>query len=128
MIPLAATTLGAKVVEKHFILDRNLGGPDSAFSMEPKEFSKMVNKIRQIEKAIGVNDYKLSEKVLKNKQFARSLYFVQDVKKGDVVTIKNVRSIRPGFGMHPKYFNKILGKIIKKDTERGTPLSFDLLN
>ena len=128
MIPLAATALGAKVIEKHFILDRKLGGPDSAFSMEPKEFSKMVNKIRQTEEAIGVNDYKLSEKVLKNKQFARSLYLVQDVKKGDTITVNNVRSIRPGFGMHPKYFEEILGKIIVKDTERGTPLSFDLLN
>ena len=128
LIPLGAISLGAKVIEKHFILDRSLGGPDSAFSMEPQEFTEMVNQIRNLEKAIGVNDYKLSEKVLKNKQFARSLYLVEDVKKGDIITIDNVRSIRPGFGMHPKYFKGILGKIFTKDIERGTPLSFDLLS
>lgn len=92
LIPVGAVSLGAKVIEKHFILDRNLGGPDSAFSMEPKEFSKMVNEIRNIENALGSNDYKLSEKVLKNRQFARSLYVVENVNKGDIISEKNVRS------------------------------------
>ena len=127
LIPLGAISLGAKVIEKHFILDRSLGGPDSAFSMEPQEFTEMVNQIRNLEKAIGINDYKLSEKVLKNKQFARSLYLVEDVKKGDIITVDNVRSIRPGFGMHPKYFKEILGNSFNKNVGRGTPLSFDLI-
>ena len=125
LIPLGAISLGAKVIEKHFILDRSLGGPDSAFSMEPPEFSEMVIKIRNLEKAIGINDYKLSKKVLKNKQFARSLYVVEDVKQGDVISIQNVRSIRPGFGMHPKYFKEVLGEYFANDIEKGTPLNFN---
>ena len=126
-IPLGAISLGAKVIEKHFILSRSLGGPDSDFSMEPHEFKEMVNKIRDLEDAMGVNNYKLSTKVLKNKQFARSLYLVKNVQKGDIVSLENTKSIRPGYGMHPKYFKEILGKKFAKDVERGTPLSFDLL-
>jgi len=125
LIPLGAISLGAKVIEKHFILDRSLGGPDSAFSMEPQEFSEMVIQIRNLEKAIGIKDYELSEKVLKNKQFARSLYVVEDVKRGDVVSIKNVRSIRPGFGLHPKYFNQVLGNYFLNDMEKGSRLNFN---
>lgn len=128
LIPVGAISLGAKVVEKHFILDRNLGGPDSAFSMEPQEFKMMVNKIRSIETAMGIDSYKLSEKVIKNKQFARSLYVVADVKKGDIVSKDNVRSIRPGHGMHPKYLKKILGKHFNRDIGRGTALNEDLIN
>ncbi len=127
LIPLGAISLGAKIIEKHFILDRSFGGPDAAFSMEPHEFSEMVSQIRNLEKAIGVADYTLSEKVIKNKQFARSLYLVEDVKNGEILTKENVRSIRPGFGMHPKHYKEILGKTVVKDIERGTPLSFDLI-
>ena len=127
LIPVGAVSLGAKVIEKHFILDRNLGGPDSAFSMEPKEFSKMVNEIRNIENALGSNDYKLSEKVLKNRQFARSLYVVENVNKGDIISEKNVRSIRPGFGMKPKFLKDILGKKFNKKIEKGTSLNFEMI-
>ena len=127
LIPVGAVTLGARVIEKHFILDRSLGGPDAAFSMEPKEFSEMVNLVRSIEKATGVSDYVLSEKVIKNKNYARSLYVVEDVKKGEIITEQNVRSIRPGFGMHPKYYSNILGKKFNSDIEKGTPLNNDLI-
>lgn len=127
LIPVGAVSLGAKVIEKHFILDRNLGGPDSAFSMEPKEFSKMVNEIRNIENALGSNDYKLSEKVLKNRQFARSLYVVENVNKGDIISEKNVRSIRPGFGMKPKFLKDILGKKFNKKIKKGTSLNFEMI-
>ncbi|WP_405208885.1 pseudaminic acid synthase [Aquimarina sp. LLG6339-5] len=127
LIPIGAVTLGARVIEKHFILDRSLGGPDASFSMEPKEFAKMVDQVRGVEKAIGVSDYVLSEKVIKNKNYARSLYVVEDVKKGEVITERNVRSIRPGLGMHPKYYSDILGKIFNSDIEKGTPMKNDLI-
>jgi len=127
LIPVVAVSLGAKVIEKHFILDKKLGGPDSAFSMEPKEFSRMVNEIRNIENALGSNEYKLSEKVLKNRQFSRSLYVVENVNKGDIISEKNVRSIRPGFGMKPKFLNDILGKKFNKKIEKGTSLNFEMI-
>lgn len=124
-VAVAAVALGAKIVEKHFILDRSGGGPDSAFSMEPNEFKTMVSAIRQTEKAVGYINYDLSEKVIKNRQFARSLYVIKDVKKGDVFTSDNIRSIRPGYGLHPKYYNEIIGKKATVDIERGTPLKLE---
>lgn len=127
LVPVGAVALGAKVIEKHFILDRNLGGPDSEFSMEPDEFKKMVEDVRSMEQTLGIAEYKLSERVIKNKQFARSLYIVKDVRKGDVLTKENIRSVRPGFGLHPKYFSQILGKNFNQDLEKGTRLSFELI-
>jgi pseudaminic acid synthase len=127
-VPVAAVALGAKVIEKHFILDRKLGGPDAPFSMEPEEFSQMVKAIRNIEKALGKVSYKLSEKVKKNKQFARSLFVVKDIKKGEILTEDNVRSIRPGYGLHPEFYYKILGKKAKRDIKRGTPLKWSLID
>ena len=119
---VAAVALGAKIIEKHFILDRKLGGPDAAFSMEPKEFKSMVQSIREVEKALGKVSYTLSKKVRPNRELVRSLFIVKDMKKGDIISEENIRSIRPNFGLHPKYFKKILGKRIKNDVERGTPL------
>lgn len=126
-VAIASVALGAKVIEKHFILDRNLGGPDAAFSMQPNEFKEMVKSIRDVEKALGKVNYELSEKVKKSKVFARSLFIVKDVKAGELISEENVKSIRPGYGMHPKYFNEIIGKKIKKDVKKGTPLSWDLI-
>ena len=128
IVPIVATSFGAKIIEKHFILDRSIGGPDASFSMNEKEFSEMVIKIRETEKAIGEINYDLTKKQIKGKDFARSLYFVEDVKKNEKITVNNVRSIRPGFGLHPKEFNKIIGKSIKKDIERGTAVSWKLIN
>jgi pseudaminic acid synthase len=127
-VPIVATVFGAKIIEKHFILDRSIGGPDASFSMNELEFTDMVKAIREAESAIGVVDYKLTEKQSKGKDFSRSLYVVENVKSGDIVTNKNVKSIRPGFGMHPKYLNKIIGKKFNSNYESGTRMGFDLIN
>lgn len=126
-VPVVATCFGAKIIEKHFILDRSIGGPDSSFSMDEAEFTGMVKAVREAEAAIGVVDYKLTEKQAKGKNFSRSLYVVEDIKAGEVITENNVRSIRPGFGMHPKHFKEILGKIVKKNLLKGDRLSKDHL-
>jgi pseudaminic acid synthase len=118
-VPVVATCFGAKIIEKHFILDRSIGGPDASFSMNEEEFTAMVKAVREAESAIGKVDYSLTEKQAKGKDFSRSLYVVEDMKAGDIITEKNVRSIRPGFGMHPKYYNEILGQSVKIDLERG---------
>ena len=100
----------AEHIEKHFILDRSIGGPDASFSMNEKEFANMVTAVREAEKSIGRVDFTLTDKQIKGKDFSRSLYIVNDIKKGDVLTKENIRSIRPGFGLHPKYLNFVLGK------------------
>jgi pseudaminic acid synthase len=125
--PVVATALGATVIEKHFILDKTIGGPDAHFSLDEKEFTEMVNAVRKAEEMIGEVDYKMTEKKKKSRQFSRSLYIVEDVKSGDIITEVNMRSIRPGNGMHPKYYNEILGKKILHDIKRGTPLRFNLI-
>lgn len=126
-VPMVATCFGAKIIEKHFILDRSIGGPDASFSMNEKEFSQMVKSIRETEAAIGKVDYHLTEKQIKGKDFSRSLYIVEDIKKGEVFTEKNIRSIRPGFGMHPKYLKDILGKTASCDVEKGSRLESFLI-
>ena len=126
-VAIASVALGAKVIEKHFILDRNLGGPDAAFSMEPDEFKQMVKSIREVEKAIGKVTYNLTEKQKKGRVFSRSLFVVKDIKNGEVFTEENVRSIRPGYGLHPRYLNEVLGKRTKRDLEKGTPLSWKIV-
>ena len=127
IVPVVAICFGAKVIEKHFILDKSIGGPDASFSMDEKEFAEMVIAVRQAEKAIGEVNYNLTEKQKKGKDFSRSIYVVKDVKKGEVVTKNNIRSIRPGFGMSPKFFHDVLGKTFTVDVERGTPLSDKML-
>tara|TARA_B100000963_G_scaffold137846_1_gene119931 strand:+ start:9270 stop:10289 length:1020 start_codon:yes stop_codon:yes gene_type:complete len=126
--PIVATALGATVIEKHFILDKSIGGPDSHFSLDEKEFKEMVRAVRLAEKMIGKIDYKMNEKKKKSRQFSRSLFVVKDVKKGDLITKHNLRSIRPGFGMHPKFYNEILGKTFSCKINRGTPLEIKMIN
>lgn len=126
-ISIAAVALGAEVIEKHFILDRTLGGPDSDFSIEPTEFTSMINSIRNVEKALGKVTYELSEKMEKNRTFSRSLFVVEDIAQGELFTKKNIRSIRPGYGIAPKYFNEIVGKSAQLSIKRGTPLQFDMI-
>jgi len=121
-VPIAAAALGAAVIEKHFILDRKLGGPDAAFSLEPAEFKAMTDGIRAAEKAVGRITYELSPKAAKNRKFMRSLFVVEDVKKGEALTAKNIRSIRPGDGMAPKYFHEVLGRTAARALKRGMPL------
>ena len=118
-VPVVATCFGAKIIEKHFILDRAIGGPDALFSMNEEEFTAMVKAVREAESAIGKVDYTLTEKQVKGKDFCRSLYVVEDVKKGEIITEKNVRSIRPGFGLHPRYYPQAIGSKAIKDFEKG---------
>ena len=127
-VPIVATVFGAKIIEKHFILDRSIGGPDASFSMNEKEFTEMVKSVRESESAIGIIDYKLTEKQKKGKDFARSLYFAENVEQGEKFTEKNVRSIRPGFGLHPKHYNDLIGKIATKNFDKGDRVTLEILN
>ena len=127
-VPIVATTLGARIIEKHFILDRSIGGPDALFSMNEEEFTEMVKAVREAEKAIGLVSYQPTEKQLKGRAFSRSLYVVKDIKKGEMITEENVRSIRPGFGMAPKHFWHVQGKRVNKDLELGSRLSDESLS
>jgi pseudaminic acid synthase len=127
IVPVVAAVLGAKIIEKHFILDHSIGGPDASFSLDEKEFANMVNQIRLSEKSIGIIDYNLTEKQLKGKDFSRSLYVVKSVKQGDFVNEQNIKSIRPGFGLHPKFYNKLLGTKFDRDYEAGDRLDNNIL-
>ncbi|MBS4063752.1 MAG: pseudaminic acid synthase [Chitinophagaceae bacterium] len=118
-VPLVATCFGAKIIEKHFILDRSIGGPDASFSMNEKEFREMVNLIREAESAIGRVDYSLTDKQIKGKDFSRSLYAVKEISEGEIITEDNVKSIRPGFGLHPKFYSLVLGSKAKKNFNKG---------
>ena len=121
--PVVATTLGAKVIEKHFILDKSIGGADCEFSLDKKEFEEMVKAVRDTEKLMGKIDYSMTEKKKKSRQFARSLYVSKDIKKGELFTEENIRSVRPGYGLHPKYLKDVLGKIAERDYEFGERLN-----
>lgn len=123
-VPIAAVTLGAKIVEKHFTLCRADGGPDAAFSLEPEELKNMVKSIRDVEKALGTVCYDLSDKMKKSREFSRSLFIVKDMKKGETFTEENLKSIRPGFGIHPRYYNEVLGKKVNSDVKMGTPMNW----
>ncbi len=125
-VAIASVALGSKIIEKHFILDRNLGGPDAAFSIEPEEFKQMVKSIREVEKALGSVTYESTEKQKKSRAFSRSLFVVKDIKKGEMFTEENVRSIRPGYGLEPKYIDLVIGKRAKKDLVKGTPVSLGI--
>lgn len=127
-VPVVATCFGAKIIEKHFILDRSIGGPDASFSMNEQEFAEMVKAVREAEKATGKINYELTEKQKSGKNFSRSLYVVKDIKAGETITEDNVRSIRPGFGLHPKYFKEIIGKKATKSINRGERLKLKNLN
>ena len=126
-VAVAAVVLGATIVEKHIILSRSMGGPDASFSLEPAEFKQMVELIRVAEQALGAVTFELSQSVIASRTFARSLFVVEDVRAGQTFTAANVRSIRPGNGLHPRHLEEVLGHTARKDIPRGTPLSWDLL-
>ncbi|MFP4544858.1 MAG: pseudaminic acid synthase [Bacteroidota bacterium] len=126
-IPVAAVALGARVIEKHFILDKSLDTPDASFSLDPVEFSDMVKAIREVEISLGSGKYSLSATSVKARNYSRSLFVVKDVKAGELLTRDNIRSIRPAAGIHPKYLADMLGKKFKSNFEKGTPLSFDMI-
>jgi len=117
--PITAVTLGAKIIEKHFILDKSIGGADADFSMDKGEFQNMIKAIRETEKLIGKVDYSMTDKRKASRRFSRSLYVSKDIKKGEVFSSENIRSVRPGYGMHPKYLKDLLGKVADKNYEFG---------
>lgn len=125
---VAAAALGAKVIEKHLTLKREEGGVDSSFSMEQEEFADMVSQIRRIEKALGTVTYDLNQKQEESRLMSRSLFAVKDIRQGETLTAENVRSIRPGTGLHTKYYEDILGKTAREDLKKGTPLDWTLIN
>jgi len=127
-VPVAAVALGACIVEKHFTLSRDIPSPDSAFSLEPQEFKAMVEAIRTVEKALGEVRYEVSKQEAKSRVFRRSLFVVKDMKAGEVLTEESVRSIRPGYGLHPRYLKDILGRRARQDIKQGTPLSWELIS
>jgi pseudaminic acid synthase len=126
-VPVAAVALGACIIEKHLTLSRSEPGPDSAFSLEPHEFKAMVDSVRVAEKALGEVRFGCSPKEASSKAFRRSLFVVRDVKRGEPFTAENLRSIRPGHGLHTRHMSEVLGQRARQDIERGTPLSWDLV-
>jgi N-acetylneuraminate synthase len=124
---LASIPLGASIIEKHLTLNRAEGGVDAAFSLEPSELRQLIENVRMAEKSIGKIQYGAGLKEKENIIFRRSLYAVSDIKKGEKFTKNNLRCIRPGYGMAPKFLPRALGKTAKKNIERGTPLSKDLI-
>jgi len=127
-IAIASVALGACLIEKHLTISRDLGGPDAEFSLEPHEFKNMVNAIREVEDALGEVSYSLTEKTKRSREFSRSLFISQDIQKGETLTLENVRSVRPGYGLPPKFLKEILGRIAKNDLKKGTPLDWDLIS
>ncbi len=125
--PIAAVALGASVIEKHYTLLRTEGGVDAAFSLEPKELKEMVQSIRNTEKALGTPSYEIKSKEGENFVFKQSIFVVKDIKKGDILNKENIRIIRPGQGLNPKYYEELLGKTASQDLERGTPLNKEMV-
>jgi N-acetylneuraminate synthase len=126
-VPVAAVALGASIVEKHFTLSRDIPSPDSAFSLEPHEFKAMVDAIRAVERALGEVHYGASGHEASSRVFRRSLFVVKEMKAGEVFTKENVRSIRPGYGLHTRHLQEVLGRCTSQGIERGTPLTWDMV-
>ena len=125
---VTAVAMGAKIIEKHFCLSRKDESPDASFSMEPQEFKQMVYDIRAAEKAMGRVSYDVSKTEESSHIFRRSIFVTEDIKKGECFTEKNIRVIRPGYGLEPKYYESVLGKKATKDIERGTPLEWNMVD
>ena len=129
VVPVTAVAMGATVIEKHFMIDREEGGPDARFSVQPNEFEEMVKQIRETERIMGVVKYGCqSEQEQQNTFFRRSLFVVKDVKKGELYTSENIRSIRPSVGMETKHYDAVLGKKASQDIACGTPLQWKLID
>jgi N-acetylneuraminate synthase len=124
---IAAVALGATVVEKHFTLNRSDGGVDSTFSAEPDEMRALVTETQRAWQAIGRISYGATSAEEKSKGFRRSIYITEDLKEGDVLTRSNLRTIRPGFGLPPKFYDQLIGRKVRKSVKRGTPMSWDLV-
>ncbi len=126
-VSVASVALGASVIEKHFVMDRSEGGVDSEFSLEPHEFKALVEESQRARIALGKVHYGCTDKEIASRKFRRSLYISQDMKQGDVLTIDNLRSVRPGLGLAPKYLSQLLGKTVNKNVKAGTPMQWELL-
>ena len=126
--PVLSVAYGARIIEKQFILDKSDGGIDSHFSLDEREFQEMVDAVRIAEKMIGEANFKITDKMKGQRDFSRSLYVAEDIKKGEIITEINVRSVRPGFGLHPKHYREILGKKVNRDVMKGMPMSFDFVS
>jgi pseudaminic acid synthase len=126
-VAVAAVAMGAEMIEKHFIMDRAIGGPDAAFSMQKDEFAAMVTSIRNVEKAIGEVEYPTDPTTIKGRQFSRSLYIAEDIKKGEILTETNIRSIRPGYGLHPKYLSELINKKVNMDMKKGDRVTLSII-
>ncbi|UOQ48296.1 pseudaminic acid synthase [Gracilibacillus caseinilyticus] len=124
IVPITAVALGARVIEKHFILSKEIGGPDASFSLDKNQFRKMVSNVRDAEKSLGNVNYKLTKSKKKSREFSRSLFVTKDIKKGEDFTSNNIRSIRPGYGLKPKYLKDVLGKKASENIYKGTPLKW----
>ncbi len=122
--PVVAVSLGAKVIEKHFMLNKDIDSADSGFSLDPSEFTAMVQAVRDTEKSLGKADYTINED---NRALSRSLFVVKDIKAGEIFSDENIRSIRPANGLHPKYYDDIIGKVAKYDIKFGTPLNKEMV-
>lgn len=127
VVAVAAAALGARVIEKHIILDKNIDSPDASFSMKPDEFESMIRQIRDVESALGTVDYELTEAKILNRKYIRSIFISNDVKAGDIVSEKNIKSVRPSDGLDPCYYFDVLGKTFIKDQKKGTPLKLEML-
>lgn len=127
VVAVAAVAMGACLVEKHFTLSRSIPGPDSSFSMEPAEFRTMVDAIRIVEKAVGSVSYKVCASEEKSLVFRKSLFVVQDVREGEVIDATHVRAIRPGYGLHTRHLDEVIGQRAKRDIEAGTPFEWSMI-
>lgn len=126
-VAIAAVTLGAVIIEKHFTLSRKIKTPDNFFSIEPSEFKELVTSVRIAERGVGRVHYGLTDEEKKNLVFRRSIFLIRDIKKGEALTRRNMRSIRPGNGIPPKYYEVLLGKRVKTEVKKGTPLRWDMV-
>ena len=127
-VAIAASALGATMIEKHFIVDRSWGGPDSPFSMDKNEFTDMVQSIRNVEKAIGKVYYPEDPENIRGRRYTRSLYVSKNINEGELITKENIKCVRPGFGLHPKYYSEVIGKKVNRDIETGTGLKLENIN
>ena len=127
VVPVMSVAMGATMIEKHFIADKSIGGPDASFSLDETEFTEMVKAVRQAEQAMGIISYELTEKQIIGRTYVRSLYVVKDIAEGEIITEENVRSVRPGYGLHPKYLKSALGEKANKNLKKGMRFSLDYI-
>jgi pseudaminic acid synthase len=124
---VVAVSLGACVIEKHMCLSREIENPDSSFSMEPHEFANLVKDVKNAKKTLGTANYALSEGEQRSKLFRKSIFVAQDIKEGQTLTEENIRVVRPSNGLHPRYYNSLLGKKITKNISKGTPFDWSMI-